>query len=287
MTNTTHPARRLRHGDRPTEPLTFDDAAANKAAEEGGHAMFEKWAANILGDNPEWRESGEGELARQAWQAAIAADRASRQVANKAKVEPAPIGYIGKGAVETLSESVSCKTHIMSESSGLWTVPIYLATPPATTGASTAPASIDPNKWAHVAYAEEGKLQWVTGRKFDACELYAPVSGSVGASTVLTDERIADTALQHSAGSMDAHWCFKHKNLLDFAREVAAQAGQVAVPEAVDGVRWDLFPGYLIDHCEGDQLSEELLQHALASMLKDSQYLAAIAAAPSPAKESK
>jgi len=30
---------------------------------------FETWATPILGDNPTWRESGSGELARQAYQA--------------------------------------------------------------------------------------------------------------------------------------------------------------------------------------------------------------------------
>ena len=42
-----------------------------------------------------------------------------------------------------------------------------------------------------------------------------------------------------------------------------------AIPEG--SVRWDLFPGYLIDHHEGDILSEELLQSALAGMLKAAQ----------------
>lgn len=32
-------------------------------------ADFEAWATTILGDNPTWRESAFGELARQAWQA--------------------------------------------------------------------------------------------------------------------------------------------------------------------------------------------------------------------------
>lgn len=35
-------------------------------------ATFDSWAEKILGDNPNWRESGEGELARQAWKAALA-----------------------------------------------------------------------------------------------------------------------------------------------------------------------------------------------------------------------
>ena len=30
---------------------------------------FEEWAKSILGDNPNWKESGDGELARQAYQA--------------------------------------------------------------------------------------------------------------------------------------------------------------------------------------------------------------------------
>ena len=36
---------------------------------------FEALATTILGDNPNWRESGDGELARQAWQAATLAER--------------------------------------------------------------------------------------------------------------------------------------------------------------------------------------------------------------------
>lgn len=39
---------------------------------QGSREQFEAWAKAILGDNPNWRESGEGELARQAWQAALA-----------------------------------------------------------------------------------------------------------------------------------------------------------------------------------------------------------------------
>ena len=46
---------------------------------------------------------------------------------------------------------------------------------------------------------------------------------------------------------------------------------------AVNGVRWDLFPGYLIDNCEGDMISEEQLQGAVAAMLKHPDYLVACA----------
>jgi hypothetical protein len=47
---------------------------AELAEQKGdGRERFEAWAETILGDSPNWRESGNGELARQAWQAAIAA----------------------------------------------------------------------------------------------------------------------------------------------------------------------------------------------------------------------
>lgn len=38
---------------------------------------------------------------------------------------------------------------------------------------------------------------------------------------------------------------------------------------------WENFPAYLIDKCEGDTISEEGLQHALAAMAKDKRYCAA------------
>lgn len=47
---------------------------AELAGQQGeGRERFEAWAETILGNNPNWRESGNGELARQAWQAALAA----------------------------------------------------------------------------------------------------------------------------------------------------------------------------------------------------------------------
>jgi hypothetical protein len=35
---------------------------------------------------------------------------------------------------------------------------------------------------------------------------------------------------------------------------------------------WENFPAYLIDKCEGDTISEEGVQHALAAMAKDERY---------------
>ena len=52
----------------------------------------------------------------------------------------------------------------------------------------------------------------------------------------------------------------------------AAQAQPVTVP-------WENFPSYLIDHCEGDVISEEGLQFALSKMLSNPQY------APQPAAQ--
>lgn len=53
----------------------------------------------------------------------------------------------------------------------------------------------------------------------------------------------------------------------------AALAGKLPVHNSVTAVDWSSFPGWLIDHHEGDTITEEMLQFALADML---------AAAPSP-----
>lgn len=53
---------------------------------------------------------------------------------------------------------------------------------------------------------------------------------------------------------------------------LAAPAQPVTVP-------WENFPSYLIDHCEGDVISEEGLQFALSKMLSNPQY------APQPAAQ--
>ena len=52
---------------------------------------FEAWAEPILGDNPTWRESGECELARQAWCAALTAANAVSE----------PVGINGLTEAET------------------------------------------------------------------------------------------------------------------------------------------------------------------------------------------
>jgi hypothetical protein len=63
----------------------------------------------------------------------------------------------------------------------------------------------------------------------------------------------------------------KVRALTDCIDAHSARQAQAA-PQAVDGVHWDLFPGYLIDHCEGDTISEEGLQHRLSDMLLSANY---------------
>lgn len=68
------------------------------------------------------------------------------------------------------------------------------------------------------------------------------------------------------------------RDLYTFAVAPRTQEAKSVAP--VNGVRWDLFPGWLIDHCEGDIVTEEGLQSALADMLASDSYKSAVAAAP-------
>lgn len=61
--------------------------------------------------------------------------------------------------------------------------------------------------------------------------------------------------------------------LFEYARRAALASAPVA-GEAQKPVAWENFPAYLIDHCEGDTISEEGLQHALSRMLADPKYAA-------------
>lgn len=55
----------------------------------------------------------------------------------------------------------------------------------------------------------------------------------------------------------------------------AIDAAPAAAEAQPDRVEWDKFPAWLIDHHEGDTITEELLQRALADMLKSRADLAA------------
>lgn len=65
---------------------------------------------------------------------------------------------------------------------------------------------------------------------------------------------------------------------LDAIEEARAKRASLAsapvAGEARRPVAWENFPAYLIDHCEGDTISEEGIQRALSRMLADPKYTA-------------
>ena len=63
------------------------------------------------------------------------------------------------------------------------------------------------------------------------------------------------------------------QRMLD-AMIAAAATPTVPADATRDSVCWDLFPAWLIDHCEGMELTEEMLQRAVADMLASDAYQA-------------
>ena len=208
-------------------------AAANKATEEGELPALPLSKSEYGFDHTlSFCAADMYEYARRA----IAADRASRQVANKAEVEPN--GWIATAiigseytSVAFHNEKVARACCVKGEPFPFWKSPV--ATPPATTGASTAhyemefTAELDRLLSAWSDAAENG----VTSHELIREKIVAHVKSSkpVGASTVLTDERI--DALWEEAFR---HESFKRGFARAIEREVEAQAGQVAVPENKD-----------------------------------------------------
>lgn len=383
MNETNHPARRLRHGERPTEPLVFDDAAANKAAEEGdklpplgikndrdmllylmqafdnemsvcgrcGHeeststcdsaGFLREYLASVgeCAKNSERvsrrAEVGAlmpcGAMIANVYEAYDAGLRASRQVANKAEVEP---------VAEVIEECVS-GTGIMARAVkfiGSAARPgdkLYVA-PPATTGASTAVV-----REILSSIVEDGFMS-----ETNSYRARRALDEPVGASTVLTDERIVNAgsmppdedemksaafelAKWLSAALDDENVCLEYKAAInswfnaampsahvaiesgtqyimdaisyyaeskdgrtldriramvnegELAREVAAQAGQVAVPEGFAivprAINEDMHVAAVraIHRATGNDDAPSAIWSAM------------ISAAPSPAKESK
>jgi len=225
MNETNHPARRLRHGDRPTEPLVFEDDAANKAAEEGGlPALPEPWIQNWdapKGSQDHFAADQMHDYAR----AAIAADRASRQVANKDDIpnvfldsEEKVSDWCDKQVANKAEVEPTC---VCGSPATLGSVhrtdgPCYVAdaTPPATTG----------------AMPKDLAIQCLNALDVDS-EAHAALSKFIiecGVSTVLTDER--ENCPNCYADREDSIGCADCDGTGTIAREVAAQAGQVAVP---------------------------------------------------------
>lgn len=109
--------------------------------------------------------------------------------------------------------------------------------------------------------------------------LAAPTGASQSAGAVYMDA--AWEAFQNTpvdlCGDSDAEQrkCVENAVRAYIATPPAAMPTKATLGDvwASGGVHWDLFPGYLIDHEEGGRITEEGLQFALASMLKDADYL--------------
>jgi len=302
-------------------------AAANKAAEEGGLPALRS-ALQMLVDNKDVRDNiTQKELDK--CRAALDADRASRQVANKAEVEPTNWRAKCEALIDIWDDAQANPPESRCYVENAWPEIIEelraaLATPPATTGASTAQANGYLNvienlesqlaecmkvthKWASYAGDADGralkaeeevlslhrqlaaeKLRadqgWERGeaKSRECLDLRERMAGSVGASTVLTDERTSiDTpefrflliAAYHDIVTEDKYGAVIAHIDQHVAHEVAAQAGQVAVPDPTlmgELRRWaGDDPGYAA--C--------LIRMAVAEIER--------IAAPSPAKESK
>ena len=315
MTNTTHPAQPVAEFkgyvdgepavtwlDRDNMPRVgtklFTQAAANKAAEEGGlpdtidtrefrellaKAMDAAELATRTGDPHRDYKPARDALVGHINTRLAAADRASRQVANKAEVEP--VAYMS--ADKKMLVFVDAMDVLKFNRSGM--TPLF-ATPPATTGASTAARPTDDELWDATlrdrdAYHEwADKLAEAIAKHFDVdigehsnqnlpwAEALEAIENaeSVGASTVLTDER--ENCPNCYADREDSIGCADCDGTGTIAREVAAQAGQVAVPDFrnVTAVK---------------RISDQSLTITFASCASCSKFERA--AAPSPAKESK
>lgn len=326
MNETNHPARRLRHGERPTEPLVFEDAAAIKAAEEGGPSnetllkmVCRNSGLRVSLDNNQL--DGYLAFAREA----IAADRASRQVANKADVEPTLwVQYIDGEKTQNVARDAKEKAMVesihrtMAPGTKMEWQSLY-ATPPATTGASTAEIYTVPvSTMLREIRGIAGSTRRPVGQRVDDILALVTTYESklpVGASTVLTDERTAAlTEARNAVSEMRNHLEAFGQYGEEIARvaldgavdtideligEVAAQAGQVAVPGWIS-VDEKLPPSDLLPN--GDcpsvialwkdgALAENLVQQTVtntAYLRKNPQnFTHWMHLPPSPAKESK
>ena len=213
-----------------------DDKPPQRCTDDMAAAFIDEWMGATVGyDWPKdkferIREAIDAALEEGIENAAIAGDRAARPVANKAEVtievpaqwlrnlaELRPEVYTHDGLV-TVTRAF-CNT-ADDYSAGI--TPVF-ATPPATTGASTAiPAEVA----AALGLSESASIEDAVKsiRTVQRNAFLAPV----GASTVLTDERI-DIIINELKPSDN------YPQLRNFARaiarEVSAQAGQVAVPD--------------------------------------------------------
>lgn len=138
----------------------------------------------------------------------------SRQVTNKAEIEPFGM-YVERNDGSTEFQRTGKAFQGTAHGYKVWTL---YAAPPGTTGASTAPVETFIELRNHVAKLEAELLSRDVS---DHVAKYSP------ASTVLTDERIHEIMSENVDCSYQEGLAFARA----IEREVAAQAGQVAVPE--------------------------------------------------------
>jgi hypothetical protein len=127
-------------------------------------------------------------------------------------------------------------------------------------------------RWLGAAPLPEGTKLYVTNPTTGLrSTVYLAPTPPAAAEGALTDERQAfeqwwrsvDDGTDSGKGAAWLVW--------------QARAALSAAP--APATAWENFPAYLIDHCEGETISEEGLQRALADMLSDPKY------APTPAPE--
>ena len=233
----------------------FTQAAANKAAEEGGlPAIPAHWESKaqwiVSGSNLESEERGR--LAVMLLRVLLAADRASRQVANKTEVEAIyQFSWLGD------NNWTDCtKEHYDEFAKSIWPCRIVYASPAEIAPISTclSDSEVDDMAFGYAPSGNIGELRELI-RAVETKVATPPATNGganatpTGASTVLTDERIEasidtpkfqDLISNLESLSIDEDGYEKCKAAwgevvahIDqhVAREVAAQAGQVAVPE--------------------------------------------------------
>ena len=116
----------------------------------------------------------------------------------------------------------------------------------------------------------------------------AELMPQTGALQVIDDEPLCmakrieelEARVRVMAGLLrEAQECVVHDVVRGMGRDVeslwaridAALAGKLPVHNSVTAVDWSSFPGWLIDHNEGDTITEEMLQFALADILAATQ----------------
>lgn len=207
------------------EKVVNTHAAANKAAEEGGLPVIATWQerrADWLKRNSQKREGPPSndpftQAEIKDLRESLDADRASRQVANKADVD-----------LSSLQRYDESESRLIPTPDGeyvvLSDVKALLAAPPATTGASTAPT--DPSLPRDMTQA----IEWIVGLRARVDSLLDVIEAEreVGASTVLADKRIPVLRIMRIAEECDIH-TLDDRRTVSFGRaierEVAAQAG--------------------------------------------------------------